>query len=515
MSAKQIEFSLGTFPAITVLVMASVAGSIFPASTVAEEVLVIDAASRSESSPHQWLFQGATKIDGTAVPEMALSPEPESIPAGHDLAITFDGAVPSDVAGHWAVEAIGPYERSAASRFGEGAGAFRAPTTRLSLERGSSPLFEPGLPMGDFSIEFWLKPTRADSGEIVFMWKANRRSGKTWLSQQVSCIILRNRLMFGFLNFFDNPAGKATSLSLQGSSVIVPATWSHHLIRFDSATGLLEYLMNGKPEAVTYATSTGKQAGAVFNPVAGESGRLEIAQNYTGLIDEFLIRPVFIERAAMARYPSSGGVIVSPIFDLGMTNSSIVGIEPVYRTPGESAIHWNFRTGDSSAGWRDESPEWKPFQPGAMRNPGSTAPKGRYIQFRLELYPDAQGERSPAISTIRIRYEPDSPPPPPSGASAAAGNGRVTVRWSSVTESDVRGYVVYYGVSSGDYFGTGAVEGPSPVFVRSADATSLTLNGLKNGTLYFIAVAAFDGAEPPHIGEFSREITARPSRVSP
>jgi hypothetical protein len=33
--------------------------------------------------------------------------------------------------------------------------------------------------------------------------------------------------------------------------------------------------------------------------------------------------------------------------------------------------------------------------------------------------------------------------------------------------------------------------------------------------LYFIAVAAIDGAQPPHIGEFSREITARPSRVLP
>ena len=122
----------------------------------------------------------------------------------------------------------------------------------------------------------------------------------------------------------------------------------------------------------------------------------------------------------------------------------------------------------------------------------------------MELFPDAQGERSPVISSIHVRFEPDTPPPPPSGVNAVPGNGRITVRWSRVTESDVRGYVVYYGNSSGDYFGTGAVEGPSPA-----------LNGLKNGLLYFIAVAAIDGAQPPHIGEFSREITARPSRVSP
>ncbi len=514
MSATHTESSIRNHQAVTALVAALFAVAIFPTAVPAEEVLVVDAASRSESSPHQWLFEGTMKTDGAAGPEMMLSPYPGSDSASRDLAITFDGDTASDQTGQWSIETIGPYVKSPASRFGEGAGAFRAPATRLSLERGSSTLFEPGIPMRDFSIEFWLKPTRADSGEIVFMWKASRRNGKSWLSQQVSCIILRNRLVFGFLNFFSDSTGKATTLSLQGSSVVVPAVWSHHLVRFDSTTGLLEYLMNGKPEAVTYATPSGKQTGTVYNPVAGESGRLEIAQNYTGLIDEFLIRPAFVE-PVLARYPASGGIIVSPIFDLGMTNSTITGIESAVRTPGEAAVHWSFRTGDSSAGWRDDAPEWQAFKPGEIRGSDGRAPKGRYLQLRLELFPDAQGERSPAIPSIHIKYEPDLPPPPPSGVSAVPGNGRITVRWSTVTESDVRGYVVYYGNSSGDYFGTGALEGPSPVYVRSADVSSMTLNGLKNGLLYFIAVAAIDGAEPPHIGEFSREITARPSRVSP
>ena len=514
MSAKQSESSINNQPAVTALVAALLVAAIFPVALPGEEVLAVDAASRSESSPHQWLFDGAMRTDGATGPEMSLSPYPGLDPAERDLAITFDDATPSDQAGHWNIETIGPYVRSPLSRFGEGAGAFRAPATRLSLERGSSPLFEPGIPMLNFSIEFWLKPTRADSGEIVFMWKASRRNGKYRLSQQVSCIILRNRLMFGFLNFFTDPSGKATTLNLQGSSVVVPATWSHHLVRFDSATGLLEYLMNGKPEALTYATPSGRQTGTVYSAIAGESGRLEIAQNYTGLIDEFLIRPAFIE-PNLARYPATGGVIVSPIFDLGTTNSTITAIESAVRTQGESAVHWSYRTGDSSAGWRDDAPEWLPFQPGLIRDPDGRSPKGRYLQLRMELFPDAQGERSPVISSIHVRFEPDTPPPPPSGVNAVPGNGRITVRWSRVTESDVRGYVVYYGNSSGDYFGTGAVEGPSPVFVRSADVSSLTLNGLKNGLLYFIAVAAIDGAQPPHIGEFSREITARPSRVSP
>lgn len=489
--------------------------SIAAISVQAEETMTLDASTASPSSPHQWLYDGATGFDGAAGPEIALSPSPGSRTAEYDLRLDFDADAPTDSESRWSVETIGPYARFAAGRYGAGAGTFRAPDTRLSLKPSSSDLFIPGVPMGDFSIEFWLRPTRADSGEIIMMWKAGRREGGTWLSQQVSCVILKNRLNFGFINFFAAPGGKSFTVSLSGRSVIVPEVWSHHLVRFDSATGLLEYLMNGRPEAVAWATSTGRQAGSVYLPIPGSSGTLELAQNYTGLIDEFRISPSYVEEASLSRFSKEGGTAISPILDLGATNSALLRVEPAVRTPGESAVHWSYRIGDSSAGWNDAVPEWTPFTPGAALSGPDAEARGRYVQLKLQLYPDAAGERGPAIGPIKIRYEPDEAPAPPSRISATAGNGRVTVRWSKVAEADVRGYVVYYGVSSGNYFGTGAAEGPSPVFVPGAGAESLTLNGLGNGILYFIAVAAYDDANPPHIGEFSVETSARPSRVTP
>ena len=146
---------------------------------------------------------------------------------------------------------------------------------------------------------------------------------------------------------------------------------------------------------------------------------------------------------------------------------------------------------------------------------GGAGTRGRYLQLRAHLYPDASGEKTPALSSIEVTYRQDVPPLPPATVSAKPGNGRVVVRWSEVKEADVAGYVVYYGLSAGNYFGTGAAEGDSPVFVPGASTTGLTLNGLVNGTLYHIAVAAYDGAAPPHIGATSREQTARPSRVTP
>ena len=75
--------------------------------------------------------------------------------------------------------------------------------------------------------------------------------------------------------------------------------------------------------------------------------------------------------------------------------------------------------------------------------------------------------------------------------------------------------MVYYGYAPGDYFGSDASQGPSPVVIRGAETTSAILTGLTNGRLYYLAVAGFDAANPPHVGDFSREVTARPSRISP
>lgn len=492
----------------------------FPHGSGAEETLVVDASSSSPSSPRQWVFDGAESVPGASGPEITMlasrvATGKSGVTVDPDLYLSFDGEQPVDETGRWTVQTIGTHERSATARFGDGSGSFRAPASRLLLQPASTEVFTPNLPLSDLSLEFWLKPTRADSGEIIFLWKASRKSGSASVSQQISCLVLRNRVVFSFLNFFGGSAGVQTTISLQGNSILVPGGWSHHLVRFDSTTGLLEYLMNGKIEAVTYATSTGKQSGTVYNPVPGGSGRLELAPNYTGLLDEFRITQAFIEEPVLRKFPAAGAVVLSPIFDLGATNSTLLSIAAQVRTPGEAAVHWSYRAGDSSAGWRDDTPSWVPFTPGISFAPAGPAPKGRYIQIRMELYPDASGERSPVVSTLRLRYEPDQAPNPPASLLLTPGNGRIVASWPPVSEADIAGYVVYYGFSAGDYFGTGALEGDSPIFVQGARTGSLSLNGLKNGSLYFFAVASYDDANPPHIGASSRETSARPSRVAP
>jgi hypothetical protein len=122
---------------------------------------------------------------------------------------------------------------------------------------------------------------------------------------------------------------------------------------------------------------------------------------------------------------------------------------------------------------------------------------------------------SPSVSDIVVRYEPDLPPTPPLDLAAFPGDRSVSLQWMRVRERDVRGYKIYYGPSPGNYWGTEAAEGPSPVDVPGEDANELILTGLMNGRLYYFAVVSYDASDPPHESVFSEEVFARPSRVLP
>jgi hypothetical protein len=141
--------------------------------------------------------------------------------------------------------------------------------------------------------------------------------------------------------------------------------------------------------------------------------------------------------------------------------------------------------------------------------------RGRYVQFAVDFYPSGDGETSPYLEEIRVSYRPDEPPVPPSMVTALARDGAVTLNWKPSPDADTLGYMVYYGTARGEYFGEDAAPGSSPIDVGKQ--TSLYIDGLKNGVLYYFAVAAYDrrnrtdeGGETFHAGEFSREVSARP-----
>ncbi|MDR2194063.1 MAG: hypothetical protein LBP19_06305 [Treponema sp.] len=491
---------------------------------------------------------GVTEVDAqrpwTVLSLIAAQPAMRGVYT--DMLFTFDETSPDrfdDSAGHYKVltrDAFAVSQTdSLTARYGAGAAIFLGRNSAASdgplviTPQTDDALFASGKRIGDFSIEFWALPFNADTGEQVFSWSAAKwRTRIDYIMQSVTCTISKNRFQWTFLDFFASARNDVRStITLIGSMPIIPNTWSHHLIRFDAHTGLLEYLVNGKLEALTYATSTGREGGDVYAPLIGEDGSLVLGKQFSGLLDEvrmiggYRIDTETMETLDIAKFPAAGGRIETRSIDLGEPNVQIVRVDAstgrlsfanntirnefagtsAIKFSDESALQFFIRTSDSPYHWVSE---WRVITPGV---PLVEQVKGRYVQLAVQFYPSGDGESTPYLDEIRIVYKPNEPPFPPTLITAIAGDGAVDLSWKNSPDIDTMGYFVYYGTVSGMYFGEGALLGASPIDVGKRN--SIRIDGLKNGTLYYFTIAAYDSLSPPHLGMFSREITARPLQV--
>jgi hypothetical protein len=456
-----------------------------------------------------------------------------------DLHLSFDEGRPTwfaDTQGNYNVF-VSPELGSVAdswSRFGKGAAVFNGKTGGsgyegpLVLKPRPSALFAPGSHVRDFSMEFWLFPKNLENGEQILSWHSSKPDGKGgYISQRIQCLALGDKLQWTFGNFFFSPGGKNSKpISLSGS-ILINRTWSHHLIRYDADLGLLEYLVDGRLEALVYTTSSEREGGDVYTPAIGEDCRLILGGRFSGMMDEFRIFGACLQKPVLSRYSGSSGRVETRTMDLGYSYSSVLKIEAfggrtsnsagtlrseyagnsTLRFPDHAELVFFIRLNSSPYRW-NEIP-WIPFVPGTEL----LELRGRYVQLAVDFYPSGEGETSPYLSELKVTYKAAEPPPPPSLVTATVKDGAVELSWRASPSRDVGGYLIYYGTAKGEYF-----EIKSPIDAGSR--TSFLIDGLKNGTLYYFAVAAYgmpinrDYYFVPEPGNFSREVAARPLRMA-
>jgi hypothetical protein len=259
---------------------------------------------------------------------------------------------------------------------------------------------------------------------------------------------------------------------------------------------------------VAYATTTGTERGEAFSPIAGSGGALVIGPRFTGMLDEFRISGDISDRTRTSRYLAEGGRTETRVLDLGTSNAETRLLEAKTATPGNSAALFFLRAGESPDIRAAKDSEWIPVQSGKPLGEGL---RGRWLQIAVSLYPDGDGEQSPILEELKVHYVQDTAPPPPSSVTAELRDGAVQLTWRPSPDPDLGGYLIYYGEARGEYFGTSPSVGPSPIDV--GQRTSFVVDGLRNGALYYFAIAAYDRAPARHIGEFSREVSARPART--
>lgn len=425
-----------------------------------------------------------------------------------DLLLTFDNERFFDAAGNYTVTSNNMI-RSPDAVKGEGAALSRGNKKGMVLSGKESALFgKPGF-IGSFTIEFWLCPAIAENGEMVFSWRSSLNDDAYSEYQMISASFFKNHLEWTFSNIFI--AYPAKEIHISGCSTIVPNKWSRHTITFDEASGLLEYLVDGRTESLAFITKNGHENGTVCYPVLGVKAGLEICSDYVGKIDNLRITrlPAYIESADVLmtgneKYRVQGGRFVTK--PLLVSQAAVVNqIDTLMNVPAQTDIRFYIRSGDNCYGWTDSFPEWKEVLPGEK----ISGVKGLYFQISAELLPDGSGKSSPKLSEIAVKYDEQNAPLPPFAISARPGDGAVTLTWSYSVDDNAGGYYVYYGNRSGEYLGRAAVEGISPV--RVGDTTSVTLTGLENGRIYYFAVSAYSKIDGRINGVLSKEVYARPS----
>jgi hypothetical protein len=311
--------------------------------------------------------------------------------------------------------------------FGGDAGLALLPTTGA--------LLAPGRISADFSLQFWMYPATLSDGEELLDWSGSVPppvAGGAGFAQRLSATFIDRRVHWRFDGLFrgaDAPLA-GSSVELAGLTPLVPRRWRHHLLRFDSGYGTLEYLIDGEPQAITHITSTRQEGGSVFQPWVGSGrvGTLEVGSSFVGLLDDLQIT-TDLATPQLTRFANASGWAATRVYDLGHPETLLGQIQiDSDASASDAEIFYYYRLAD-----RPFSPETHPgsppltppalqFEPGVPLSPPAT---GRYLQLLFELLPSGDGATSPRLQQVLIRYLPVAAPPPPAALTATAGDGRV------------------------------------------------------------------------------------------
>ncbi|MEL3907770.1 MAG: hypothetical protein P1P64_01995 [Treponemataceae bacterium] len=444
------------------------------------------------------------------LPAATLTSENLTLSEVSDLYLSFDAQPVIDEAKNYSVLSSSFLQVDGKkAKYGRGVALCtpQSKTPAVVLEPSNKSFFAGNETLGSFTIEFWIKPEVTDAGSTILRWQTSLNEDGKILYQSIIANLMQNKMEWNFANIWQKN-GRGIDLSLKTKSNILPEKWSHHLISYNSANGLLEYRVNGFAEAIEFLTSTRHEGGEVLYSRLGRGKKVEIGKNYSGYLDEFKVsrqsgESYAFNKKLFEKLPIYGGRFESTIIDTGGNYSNAIRLIVDDFKPSQTDVLYYIRASNNQFNWTAENPKWIEVGP----NCDLKKIKGRFFQIAAVLFPDGKCEKSPVVNFIKFIYEGDSLPLPPNSVYAKGVDGAVELTWTPSIDFDTAGYMVYYGERSGEYF-----YGNSPIDV--GNVLNFKVEGLENGRLYFFAIVAYDKDGESRVGNFSKEVWARPKASS-
>ena len=417
--------------------------------------------------------------------------------------------------------------------------------------------------LGSFMIELRFKSNDARSGVLfsrVGFFSGSKKGVEIKIRDGIPVAI--------FYNMFIADSGKLSSATLSGGKKVAPGTWYHFSVSYDRLTGKLSQHVDGREEDVKYMTATGRPSESVmaasFGVSAGDGSfqctdlpMAVIGKDYNGLIDEFRISYASLEEIERSkdiaykkhkwadtagRVPyNREGIVTGPVTDFGAYGTSVSDLSWDGILKDGTFIWMEFRTSDRIFDEHDSGVKWyrvvnSQKKISSMKEDNGELLRGRYCQWRAHLVVSPEGDVSPLMKKVSMRYWVDVPPSVPFGLEVAdTGDGYVTLKWVKNADSDLLGYRIYYGTLAGRV--DGIISGVNGSVInnsitpgkyvtvkidnsvinenKNADRRNVLLYPfLENTVLYYFSVTAYDTYKPGtpynHESELSRHVTGRP-----
>ncbi len=481
-----------------------------------------------------------------------------TMPLISDLLVTFD--TPShqmvrDDLQHYRVKDAAFQFSEQKDALGKGCARFYKKDHGLELQTDKNLWLSNCADLGSFSIEFRvLINTRTDNG-ILFSrvgYTSGRKNG-------IEILCEGNTIVARFSGVFKNMDNRPVDVTLQRTPRLDEGRWYHFAVSFDRLSGKLSSYINGKEHESVFVSEMEEPFINVYRPafVCEDLPPVIIGKNFYGCMDELRVSYRHYEdleketEMAETQYRQSGmtgripvnreGVITSPVYSFDSTGTMIKLFKWKEKLPPHTFVWMEFRIADSLFEKSDANPRWYRMENKQrniyLKKINGEYLRGKYYQWRAHLIGSPDGNRSPVVTDISMRYQLDASPGAPVFLEPESrGDESVVLRWKKNVEHDLLGYKIYYGVRSGKYDGVITVVDGKPItnkMVKDENWVTVRLDNevieenraldpsgilkyplLKNGVLYFFSVTAYDTYKPlsPHNHEskHSKEISTRP-----
>ncbi len=436
----------------------------------------------------------------------------------------------------------------------------------IELVGSQNYLFEAGKNIDSFTIGFWIYPATLTNNEVILRIGSqfyNQQTDKVE-DQSIICYINDGKISWFFNELFISSSNHKKSIKIDASTRLKSKEWTFVELSYDAFTGIIRLSQNSVEEGIVIATTDGSSQGSVLPLRYNERNqcRIVLGDTFVGGIDEFFIK----KTGSLTPYDilNTDSEIVSKVFSAGKYGSKLIDRQFNQKNRDQSVVLYYVRSSmepfspDSfgitgvpvkisivdfisiqhrcnemersllKSSYRldvdkyvlvdmdersvkkvvDILKKYAFYWTNISKNfiPGDLS--GKHYQWKAVFLSGKTMGVSSTFSGIELSFDYASPPSPPKNFEAAYIDGTIYLKWIMNSEKNIKGYRVYYGLKSGEYFGDAAIEGKSPIKIGKID--KFKLSGINDKRIYYIGLTAFTDDNGDYESEFSDEITIRP-----